>query len=149
MIFTILEIYIKRVKLIKKKKKLGSACRKDLKPVYGAETKMSQISMSISLSDAQKINKDLLLRVFINNTSWFLVECFAFKELLLDWVLKTTNTKQKSKEDSFRSAEQKEKINACLSFEEKMREHSIKDYISHQIAQGRYEWSFQILIYNQ
>lgn len=70
MIFTILEIYIKRVKLIlKNRKTLGSACRKDLKPVYGAEMKMSQISMSISLSDAQKINKDLLLCVFINNTS--------------------------------------------------------------------------------
>lgn len=33
---------------------------------------------------------------------------------------------QSKEEDSFRLAEQKEKINACLSFEEKMREHSIK-----------------------
>lgn len=71
MVFTILKFTLKGSKIDLKKKKtqktLGSACRKNLKPVYGAEE--NEISMSISLSDAQKINKDLLLRVFINNTS--------------------------------------------------------------------------------
>lgn len=62
-IFSILEIYIKGVKMIKKKK-LGCNRRKDLRPGYEAEGK----TWALHYQMLQAINIDLL-RVFIDNIS--------------------------------------------------------------------------------